>query len=208
MTTLPAAGAVVKVTLEHSTGADLHAGSALFVSDTGGPPSSADCLALATAISGAWATYLAPYYCSFFGLQSVSVRDLSSASGAEATYAHQVPGTNASAPLPANVAVLINASIARRYRGGKPRVYIPLLAYDAYEAAGQFSGAAVAALQSHWNSFIAAVAALTSGSTTLTHSVNVSYFSNKTMRSTPVVDQILRWSVNPIPGTQRRRLRA
>ena len=205
MPPLPAVPGALRVILDHSTGADTTALSHLYFAYTGGPPTGADCAALATSIKTQWGSQLALYYSDSYGLESVTVRDLSSTSGAEGSDLTPVSGTDTGQVIPAGVAVLINAQIARRYRGGKPRVYIPFGTADVYTTAGQWSGAFITGLQTHWRTFIANVGALTQGGTTLNGSISVSYYNAKALRPTPVKDSIISWTVNARPASQRRR---
>src|ERR1700682_3642500 len=51
--------------------------------------------------------------------------DLTSPSAAQAQAGAATLGTRAGIPLPSGVAVVVKSKIARRYRGGHPKVYLP-----------------------------------------------------------------------------------
>jgi hypothetical protein len=133
-------------------------------------------------------------------------------------------GTRAGAPLDANTAVLINHHIGRRYRGGKPRTYLPAgvgadLATPQSWTAGALSNFTL------WPSYLEQVRQGMPGTTVLHNLVNVSYYKGsqasitgtapyerghtKPIVSTdpgyPIVDDITSSSVNPKPASQRRR---
>lgn len=201
-------------------GADQNAINRFHCSYTGGAPTAANCLALATSISGAWATNLASMFTSASDLLAVSVLDLASNTGAGAEYVHSVSGSRSGGPLPPGVAVILNGHIARRYRGGKPRSYGPYFTDSDYTGTGSWVGASVNAMSTAFNAFVAGVIGLTSGSTVISGFVNVSYYSGftnvaygspvkyrrvPTPRGTPLQDAITSWTVNGIPGSQRRR---
>lgn len=220
MTALPPVPNTLRVELIYGVGADQRALNRYFIAYTGGPPTAADCLALATSISGQWGTHLASMFTSASDLLAVSVLDLASSTGANAEYVHSVSGSRTGGALPPGVAVILNGQIARRYRGGKPRSYTPFFTDTDYTGTGSWVAASVNAMQAAWNAFVAGVIGLSSGSTTLAHFSNVSYYNGFTnvpygsptkyrrvpnVRSSPVVDTITGWTVNGIPGSQRRR---
>jgi hypothetical protein len=118
------------------------------------------------------------------------------------------------------VAVLVNYLISRRYRGGKPRAYLPWGDAGQLTSRQSWSGTFVTAVDSAFSTFYAAVIGLSAGSTTITDHVNVSYYDGftvvtdpvthrarnvPTLRGTPIVDVILSFAANPRPGSQRRR---
>lgn len=205
MPPLPPVSKVVRVKMVSSIGTDIDAESRLFFTYTGGPPTGPDLTSLATAIRSAWSTNLASLYPSGFGLQAVHVLDLDSTSGLEGVNTTAVSGTRTGSALPAGSAMLINGKIARRYRGGKPRVYIPFGVTSDLSTPSQWGGTWLSNVTSSFTAFITAVKALSEPSIALSDNVNVSYYLNKILRTTPAQDAIISWTANPIPGSQRRR---
>lgn len=208
MPPLPPAGPVVRVDLNIEPGGDANALCRLHFSYTGGPPSTSDLNSLATTIRGAFNTNLKAFFDTSTALEHVQVVDLSSSTGAGGIDTTAVTGTRAGSLLPGGSAVLINHRIARRYRGGKPRTYLPAFtASDVTNRQGWLS-ASVTALQTGWNNFIAAINGVTVGSTVISGFVNVSYYSAKALRTTPHIDAITASVVSFNPASQRRRNRS
>ena len=179
----------------------------------------ADAQTWAATCRSSWATNLAAAISSAWSLTSVVLTDLTSASAAQAIDGTAVAGTPSGAPVANGVALVVKDKITRRYRGGHPRSYVMgvpsanLLNGDAWTTG--FLGTGLTA----WNAFIAACLLAPAGAGAVTE-VNVSYFlgftnitnpssgrahPRATVRATPLVDQILSHSLNPKPGSQRRR---
>lgn len=133
----------------------------------GGPPSNADCLTLATDISTAWGTFMAPECPSPTHLTNVVVTDLTSDSAGEGAIIVDVAGTRGDDSIPANAALLITYPSGTRYKGGHPRTYLYVLGNADLEGAAKWSTAATAEVQTHWQEFLTGVAALGAGSTVL-----------------------------------------
>lgn len=92
--------------------------------------------ALATTLRGLWNTHLAALYVTTSSLQSTTVWDISSETGASGVNSTTAVGTTAAAnPLPMNAAVAVSWPIQIRYRGGHPRTY--LLARNGGDVTGQ-----------------------------------------------------------------------
>jgi len=146
--------------------------------------------------------------------------DLTSASSAQVVNSTGVSGTSASPELAGGTAMVIRKKIARRYRGGHPRIYVPGMLQSFLASATQWASSPLATVVAGYNAFITAATAASNPAAigTIEH-VNVSYFSgftNKTFpsgrthpvptpRATPVVDLIIGTVGNPTPGSQRRR---
>lgn len=220
MTTLPAVPGVLKLRHIYADGADYSLTNNLHFAYTGGPPSSADCTAIATAAHAAWASHLRSHLNTGSYLATTYVQDLASLSGADGLYEAITNGSGSSEVMPAGVAVLINHKIARRYRGGKPRSYLPFFGANDNSEDGLWLGTSISALQSDWNAYIAAIKAITAGATVISRFVNVSYYAGSvgsvidsgkrgkttlTLRAAPVVDEIISSLVNQHPSSQRRR---
>lgn len=153
-------------------------------------------------------------------LTGVKVTDLSSSSGGVGEHSQSTAGTGNVASLPGGTSVLVNYLINRRYRGGKPRSYFPWGSETEMATRQSWVGTFITDCTSALTTYFAAVIGLVVGGTTLTSHVNVSYYEGFTvvtnpvtgrsrnvpkLRTTPVVDDILSWSVSAKPGSQRRR---
>ena len=183
--------------------------------------SSADAATIATGVGTAWNTNLAPIISNNATLQTVTVTDLASVSGAQSVQSTVHAGTDAAATMPGASSVVVRFKIARRYRGGHPRFYLGPIASGHSANPDQWSAGFLTTVLADWNAFVNAVLALATGGTgALTH-VNVSYFSGFSVVTNPIThrarnvpslriagpatDSVSSYSVNPNIASQRRR---
>lgn len=169
---------VVRVTLEgfvDTSAADTLWVNVLHFQYTGSPPSNATCATLANAIATTWEASVASLCPSPTTLQAVTMTDLSSPSAGfgEALVLH--PGTRGDDSIPANAAVLISYGVQSRYKGGKPRTYLYVLGNADLQGATNWSTAATAEVQTHWQQFLNNCLALSTSGTTLAQVVGVRY---------------------------------
>lgn len=221
MPALPPVPNVIKADFFYTIGSDLRALNRLFIGYTGGIPSSADVATLAGDLYTIWAAEIAHYMCDVNVFTGCEVTDLSSALGHQATHAANTNGSLTSTPLPANVAGLGSMKIGRRYRGGKPRTYLPVGDQAQVLTPQTWQSTFVSNMQASLNATITDIAATAAGTTSLTNLVNVSYYSGFTvvtnpstgrarnvpkLRTTPLVDPVLSWTFEVTQASQRRRL--
>jgi hypothetical protein len=213
-------GPVIKVAFETDTGASIPAGSRFFLKYSGGTPTTADLNTLATDVATAWASHIAPVVRSTESLVTVTCTDLSSDTGAEGVATVSHAGSLSGDSLPANAAALVNHSVARRYRGGRPRTYLRCGVAESLATANEWTTSFQADVLAAWQAWIAAVLALTGFGFTLLDDVNVSWFSGNRVfttpsgrarnipvpRDTPIIDNITNSSVPQKVSSQRRRL--
>lgn len=219
---LPNVPGVVKVQLHWQVGPDGTAQTVLHENYSGSAPSPTAITALAVAIAAAQGGHLVAPLCTNCKALGATVTDLASNTGAQGQGPISVPGT-ASPPFnAAQVAVLINHQIAVRYRGGKPRSYLPLGVQADLQDDETWKATSMNLFQSSWAAFVAAVTGITQGSTTLTGLCAVSYYQGyqdpvthpggrvtqalKLRPGGPVNYPITSSTVNPKPGTIRNRL--
>lgn len=221
MPALPPVPNCLRVDFNYTVGLDPNSMSRLHFTYTGPAPSGADCIALAGSFRAAWNTNIKPLISVNNELIGVHVTDIASNTGASGSDATAVPGTRAGGNLQAATCALFNHTISRRYRGGKPRTYMPMGVTTDLVGAGNWQSTFQTAANSGWAAFITACKAASSGSTVISQFVNVSYYSgftNKTgptgrsravsnVRGTPLVDVINGSTLNVAPGVQRRRAR-
>ena len=221
MAPLPAVSDVLRLTLTGTLGGDTNVLNRLFVqmyAPAGGASALTTCL---TSIATAWNTDLAPLFPNDFTLTGVGAEDLTSSTSIVGNVSVSHAGTRSGNALAAGQAAVVRFHVARRYRGGHPRAYLPCLTNTDLATAQTWQPASIAALQSAWTTFMGAVetaVGIFCGVSAPDH-VNVSYyagFTNRTYpsgriypvptrRSTPVVDTVSSYSVNPHVGSQRRR---
>lgn len=218
---LPAAGLYLKVTTTVEDNRAAQLGSHMYFSYSGGPMTAAIALALATAIYGEAHTNILPLIDSTKSLYGIVVTDLNVVGGVSQEYAPGlVNGTRAGGIVPIQIAAIANYSIARRYRGGKPRGFWFFGSESDIATENEWQGTAVTAFEAGLNSYIAGISGLSSGGVTILGHVSLSYYSGftnetygtptkyrrvPTPRAAPVADPIISVRVNPLLGSQRRR---
>jgi hypothetical protein len=129
-------------------------------------------------------------------------------------------GTASGTPVPAGVALLQNFTVARRYRGGKPRIYLPVGTSATLQNASTWTSGFVTSMNAAWASASTFIPAAAPSGTTITGQVSVSYYKDftvfigstgrarniSTLRTGgPVIDSITAATVNAKPASQRRR---
>jgi hypothetical protein len=221
MPELPAVPNACRVSLLWTDGNDNDLLTRLYFAYAGTPPDGETCELLAEDIRVPMVTR----FQSFLNIQSyirgVDFVDLSSVDGASGTaLGAPTVGTRTGNYLPAGAAVLVNHTIARRYRGGKPRSYLPLFTAPDMNGPSKWDVTAQANLQTAFRAFQTDVAAISELGTALAGPISISYFNGyaaprprsnghlmypSARRPTPHVDPILSSSVNSKPGSQRRR---
>lgn len=199
MPALPPAPDVVRVDFEFDLGGTIRAGIRQYWSFSGGPPTVANLNTLATSISGAFASDLAGLMSTDFSLIKVVVTDLTSDTAAEGSWTGSVAGANSGSSPTIDTSVLQSFTIARRYRGGKPRTYWPFgITTNLNSDRVTWSTTFLSTCASAWDSYKAALLALTGIGITLTDHVNVSYYKGFASVQNPVTK---RWSNIPTPRT-------
>lgn len=190
---------------------------------TGSAPTNTDMTTVASGAFTAWSNRFTTNMHPNVSLILTRVVDLSSPSGAQGQHTGANPGTATGGPLPANTAVLVNHTIQRRYRGGKPRNFLPLGVDTDLQDSQHWKAGSVSSFQGSFDSYVGQVSGLTWAGGTISGLVNVSYYQGFTpatdpvtgrtrdipkLRSGgPVIDAITASKVNTFVGTQRRRIR-
>lgn len=222
MPALPVAPQVLRIALQFQTTGDLVAGSRFYYSYSGGPPTAANCNSIGSGVEAAWSADLNQYMSNDYDLVKVTVTDLTSDTSADGVWSGSLNGTSSHPPPAIDAATLMNSVIARRYRGGKPRIYLPIGTIDHLTTSPvEWDPSYVTAVNSSWAAFNTALLALTGIGCTLTNHVNVSFYKGFASVQNPVtkrwqniptprtgdavVDDISSTSANPTVGVQRRR---
>lgn len=217
----PAVPSVLKVIWRQQVGDDAEVGTRLYFTYTGSAPSDATCLLIAEQMWLAYSNYLTPLLSSDNALQGVDVIDLTSSTAGAAEYLARSAGTASPADLTAATCLLVNASILRRYRGGKPRSYWPFGVAADLTNPSEWSTAFLTAAQTALDTFLAHCVAIVESGTTVAALVNVSFYESFLAVENPIthrwrnvplyrtgaipVDLVTGYVVNAKPGTQRRR---
>jgi len=197
MPALPPAPNVLRISFEYSLGGTLRGGDRFFFSYTGGPPTAANLNAMASFIEGEFTSNLAGEMSDDFTLIAIRIVDLTSDTAAEGEWTGTSDGLRSGHPPTIDSAVLFNSTIDRRYRGGKPRMYLPLgIQSDLADDDVSWSDDFVAECQTAWTNFKTALAGNADYGCTLAAHVNVSYYSGFASVQNPVT---LRWRNIPTP---------
>lgn len=219
MPPLPAVVDLIRCDLKYTWANDVDVLNRFFFMYGNGPATVTELNTWSTTIRTAWGTNLKAFAQTAVSLVQVELTDLSSSTGARGQDNTAVAGTRNGAILPAQTAVCVRQAIARRYRGGKPRIYMPLFDSTDLNNGQTWKPASTASLLTSMAAFFTAIGASPAAPLTFTSFVNVSYYSGfhnvtypsgrvrsvPTLRGTPLTDQITGYSINPAPATQRRR---
>ena len=221
MVPLPTVPKTLKLTHQFSLGADSNVLSLLHWEYTGGPPSATDCLNIAAAASNYFKTNcqgLMPSNCNAVG---VTCLDIDSTTGNSAFFSNAYAGTIGGALYPGSLCSRINYSIPNRYRGGKPKGFWPFGDQAQMSSPQAWIGTFIANVNAAFDAFITAFLTETSGTTSISKWVAVSYYSGVNTPTTlpsgrvkqspklraggPVKYYITGPSMAARPGSQRRR---
>lgn len=113
----------VRIDYQHDTG--LKGGNRFYLSYSGTAPTGANCVTLATDIAGFWNTSIMSAINPDWTNVEIDVLDITTPLGLSGSWTGSNAGTESGTPMPAQTAMNIEFGIARRYRGGKPRFYLP-----------------------------------------------------------------------------------
>lgn len=220
MPALPSPGNVIKVSCAHAVGDITGVTSRFFISYTSGAPSAANLVTMAAEVGTLWGSHLGALASTAVYLDTVTCTDLSSSTGAEGSNTGDEEGSRAGTLMGSNTCMVIDYEIARRYRGGKPRGFWPFGVQGDLAEANTWSNTLLAAVNSDFGAFMAALLAYSGDSITKGNHVSVSWYEGftnytgsggrakvrNTLRAVPVVDQVLTHNARNILGSQRRRL--
>jgi hypothetical protein len=190
---------------------------------TGPATTNAQLAGIAPAVEAAWQAgpILSTHPSTIF--TAVEITDLTTPSAGYVKHPVNHPGTAGGGPLPANACVLVNYPIQRRYRGGKPRSYVPMGTDTDLVNPQTWAAASVTNFTTRMVTYNQGIQAITWSGGGINGWVSVSYFEpgewvpdpppdNKTkyvsaLRPVPVQDTINGIVVNSLVGSQRKRIR-
>jgi len=209
----------MRIRLDYTQEDGYLAGSRFYIAFTGTLPTSANCATLAGDVAAAWNTNLASLVDAAVSLTEVDVLDISTDSGNFGTWSGAHPGTDSGTSLPSQVATNVEFDIGRRYRGGKPRMFLPPATLTNAEDAGHWTSDYITAVNTGVAAFMAEIAALDIGAIGVLSHVNVSYyqgFTNVTnssgrtraapkYRPTALLDPVTGYACKGRMGSQKRR---
>lgn len=216
----PPAQPCMRVRLDFQTASGTDMGSRFFLQYAGGAPSAANCASIATSIAAFWATRLSQLCYQLTSLVEVDVEDIATNLGAFGSVAVSHPGQMSAGSLVNQAAVNVEFDITRRYRGGKPRMFLPAPDGTALASQDKWSQAFIGTVNAEVAGFFSDIEALNVGSVGALEHVNLSYyqgFTNVTNSSgrtraapkyrSPValVDKVTGYACKAVVGSQRRR---
>lgn len=127
MTALPPVANVVQLAFQvENTDSSYVDVNRLHFHYTGTPPTAGDLLSFATTCLTAYESAFVTSLAANKNVVGIVAIDLTSPTAATAVFTDHTAGTLAGALLPDDVAFVLSLTIARRYRGGHPRIYLPL----------------------------------------------------------------------------------
>lgn len=175
----------VRVRMDFTQADGFTGGIRFFESYSGSAPTAGDCTTLAGDIATAYATNVLNWVNDDWSLTEIDVLDIASDSGLSGQWTGTETGGRSGTPLPAQVATNVEFNIARRYRGGKPRMFWPPSVTGDLANPSNYDGTFLAGIGSATSAFFATIAGLSIGAMgTLAH-VNLSYYSGYETTSPP-----------------------
>lgn len=186
MPPLPLVPNVVKIRQRFGIGVDLDCLVVWHMQYTGGPPSDADCAAMAATINGHMIADLESLISTGRSIIGADVTDLSSATGGFGESATTAAGTRTGGELGAAVCMLVSQPIARRYRGGKPRSYWPFGSGTDINNGNRWGSGFTTTVLAALETYLGHLETVTHGTTALTTLVSVSYYQGFTPVTNPV----------------------
>lgn len=187
---------------------------------SGTTPTVAVLAALAQECQTAYVTHAIGMLGSWAELNYVNCYDLQNPTNNYGQYASPTAGGRTGTELPNNICMLLNFSPNRRYRGSKPKIWLPWGVESDVGGGQQWTTGFVTSAAASWAAFMTALDGYTTSGTTLGGQVAVSYYSGKTKnpnpngrlqyvptpRATPLVMNIVSVAANAKYSTQRRRI--
>lgn len=220
MTVVPLpASPCVRVRLDYQSPAGTLAGSRFFLSYAGSSPTPSNLNTLAGDIATTWESSIANLTTTDWELTEIDILDIATETGASGTWAGSKLGLLSSPALPDQVASNVEYVIARRYRGGKPRMYIPPANSAQLQNNNQYTSAFAGDLATQVSGFMSDIAALSIGAMGALAHVNLSYYKGftnitnssgreravPTYRAAASVDAVTGYKGKQLLSSQRRR---
>jgi hypothetical protein len=172
---------------------------------TGSGLTGLQCEEIAQIMEGSWAAHLQPQFCTNATWDTWIATDLISDTGSQGILEAASTGALTGPPVPNNVQLVISKAIARRYRGGRPRTYLPALPASELISQTHWADAFAVTMANAWAAFINQIVHDVS-LPFLTSEVCVHYVKNDLPLPAPLVDATQGAVGRTLIGTLRRRL--
>ena len=194
-------------------------GIRFYLSYSGSAPTGANCSTLASDIASQWLTDISPLHSSAFVLNEVDVLDIATDSGLSGNWTGSHAGTRSGSTPPFQVATNVEFGIARRYRGGKPRMFLPPGVTGDYANSATWQSGFINTVNTNVQGFFTALEALSIGAMGTFQHVNLSYYKGftnitnssgreravPTYRATALHDNVTGYFGKIVMGSQKRR---
>ena len=220
MAALPPVANVFRLDFQYKVGEDTKAQSSVFYHYPGSPPTVAQLQACANAAQTAWSGNFSPLAATTIQLEACVATDLSSPVANQGIWTTSLTGSRVGGELTAETAVVISFKLARRFRGGHPRIYVPLGVSSDLADPQTWQSTFTDSVRNGWNAINAAVLAA-AGGPPADHQVAVSYFQGGTWVTNPsgrpiwrpahrpggpIYDNVVGVNARTKPGSQRHRM--
>jgi len=205
MAPLPSVPNVVKVVISYTYG-DKAAENVLHFQYAGGGAASESFLTAIVNGANTVLSTLAPIWGPDVTWDQVSALDLSSDTGLMAVFENATVGTRAGTTLPANAAVLASYTVARRYRGGHARTYLPWLTAADLETPQTWASTIPGEVGLAWSAVLNAIKAAAVDGFTIVNQVQIGYRPvGPVPKTSVVVDAIVPSIIQLEVASMRRR---
>jgi len=212
----------VRCRLDYQDLTSNESGNRFYLSYSGSAPTAANCVTLAGDIASAWNTWFGGLTSQNFALVEVDVLDIASDSGLSGQWAGTYNGGQTGTPLTLQSAINVEFLIARRYRGGKPRIYLPPTDTSGLADAAHWDTTVITATNANATGFFGALHALSIGAMGTLQHVNLSYYKGYNNVEIPgsrayaapkyrlaaLHDDVTGYATKAVVGSQRRRMRS
>jgi hypothetical protein len=209
----------LRVKLDYSASDDYLGGSRFYLSYAGSAPTAGNCITIAGDIEAAWLAHLAAAVDTDWSLTEVDVLDIASDDGLSGQWTGDEAGTNTGTSLPQQCAINVEFNIARRYRGGKPRMYLPPGVSADLANLSHWTDDFITDVNTAVAAFFTAVEAIDVGSVGALAHVNLSYYKGFTnitnssgrtravpsYRTSALLDTVESYATKAVVSSQKRR---
>lgn len=191
-----------------------------YVLYTGSAPSGPTMLTLCEDLAAAFNTHVLALLSEDTSVSTVDGIDLSSSLGSGATADVTYSGTNDTPAVADQICAVVRFEIDRRYRGGKPKTFIPGAGTNSADSNSTWGTTFVNDMGTGYGAFQTAIGDISAAGCDLEGIVNVSLYEGFTAvlnpvtgryknvpkyRATPLVDLVSSFTCDPLFGSQRRR---
>lgn len=212
----------VRVRLVYNDGNGQLAGNRFYLSYSGSAPTAGNCSTLASDIETAWAADIAGLCAAGnYDLTEIDVLDIATDTGLSGQWTGSTASTRSGTALPIQVSTNVEFDIAPRYRGGKPRMYLPGGVEADLQTQATWNSAFIGDVNTGVGDFFAAIHALSIGAMGTLQHVNLSYYKGYNTSSPPwrgpgfkypplyrsaaLHDNVSGYACKAMLGSQRRR---